>query len=120
MKIKDLIDDPKTPVTFVDGKLYLNLNGKKRVIGKLVKDGDGLKLVKKLDEYNHTMRANDSWGMCYAIIEALDDGDTVEVLTAKRTYKATVKTIKEQGEFLWFKTQGFEKQIFLTKGLWSE
>jgi len=108
-------------------RIYLHLNGsKKRQIGML-KDGKSNKFRNKLvyhkqnmKEKVHVFRKNTSWGLHWGLIESLPDDAYVVIDSDVARYSVQVEVIKNIGDFLWFKTEGFERQIFLPLTNWSK
>jgi len=102
--------------------VILKLNtGKKRTIGKLVKYSDKVYFVIKRDKSKHLLRKANSWGLNDSVVQALSD-DCHIILNEKggSTYYIPVKSVKENGSYLWFKNQGFERQIFVELKYWKE
>ncbi len=63
----------------------------------------------------HLLRAADSYGFNHQILKDAHTFDFVRILTDEAEYKIPRLTILDIGDFLWFKHQGFEKQIFLSR-----
>lgn len=100
-------------------KLMLKVNNASRDIGRLEKLPDErIVYSKMLREHEHTFRKNNSWGLHYEIIKALEPESIIRINSDERDYFLTAKEALELGEFLWFKTQGFERQIFVPKHYW--
>lgn len=117
-ELKDGLDR----ILFRDNRISLSLSTKncKRVIGKIEKkDGVLVYRKKKLTEAVHLMRKNDSWGLCWAVVDKLPDEAIILIESDKDTYYIKVKDAKENGEFLSFKEREFEKQFFVPRKYWS-
>jgi len=69
---------------------------------------------------NHLHRKSDSWGFNYqCLVELKKLGITkvlLEEVSYNNQYYTSIDNILENGKFLFFKQQGFEKQIFLERG----
>jgi len=105
-----------------NGEMFLNITKekKKRKIGALIKQQDGTFAYHKRVKEKHIFRANKSWGLNWQVIkEVLPDGVEIIVETEKRLYKIGKAEALEKGEFLWFKSVGFEKQIFVPIKYWT-
>jgi len=103
-------------------RVILKLNtGKKRNIGKLVKYSDKVYFVIKRDKSKHLLKKANSWGLNDSVVQALPD-DCHIILNEKRgsVYYIPVESVKENGSYLWFKNQGFERQIFVELKYWKE
>jgi hypothetical protein len=65
------------------------------------------------------MRKNDSWGINWSILENMDQSAYLYVITEKARYSIRVRDALDKGEFLHFKTQGFERQFFVPVKEWE-
>ena len=61
----------------------------------------------------HLLQKANSYGFSYRVISESGHFDVVRLTDEHGTYLIPKKTILEKGKFLWFKEQGFERQIFL-------
>lgn len=114
-------DDYSNKLRFENKKLYLELSteSRERNIGEIKSSSTLIYLKKKIKESVHLMRKNDSWGLHWDVIDNLPEDAQVVIHSDKEKYQISVKKIKEVGEFLWFKTQGFERQIFVKRSFWE-
>lgn len=97
--------------------LSLKLTSEKRVrkIGWLSMKGGVLSYFKEAKESN-TFRKNNSWGICWAVLDYLpDDNSTINIRSEKAIYRITKREAIESGSFLYFKIIGIEKQFFIPK-----
>lgn len=117
-QIIDLINS-SNELKLLGSKLTLRVNEKDRDIGRLEKlPNEQIVYSKMLREQEHTFRKNNSWGLNYLVIAALDPDAIIRIQSDERDYFLTAKEALEKGEFLWFKTEGFERQIFVPKHYW--
>jgi len=105
------------------GKISLKLvnERKTRYIGQLF-ERDGYNVYAKTEEIKDgILRINNSWGLCYPVLQKLDNNGYVEIYDDQhRVFRQTKKYIIEHGTFLHFKKQGFEKRIFLPLEEWFQ
>lgn len=111
-------DSGKNKMLFkVNDKLViitLKLAGfKARRIGTVTRSTNTLDVVRKRDKHLH-IKSN-SYGFNYSVISKKTGIDWVRVSDDTGCYwKIPTKYILENGKFLFFLKQGFEKQIFLS------
>lgn len=98
--------------------IYLELaSGETRMIGRLSDESKTMMIER--DRNKHLLRKANAYGFNYELIKSaqrftsimlkeIDGGRTVAWYNIPNT------VILETGEFLWFKEQGFERQIFMT------
>jgi hypothetical protein len=98
--------------------LYVNSKDKKRMIGRMITQGDTKWYVKDA-KVSHIMRKNNSWGVNWNVIDGMSDTDYIGINCEGQKYYITVGKAKKCGEFLEFKTQGFEKQLFVPLENWE-
>ena len=67
----------------------------------------------KRDRSKHLFRKNNSYGFNEYLIRASKTFDNVKLVDDTGTYVFPKTTILEKGSYLFFKQQGFEKQLFL-------
>jgi hypothetical protein len=122
---KDFVksDEYGNKLEFKNRKLFLDLasESKTRQIGMIEKTGKGTIVYHKrnMKEAVHVMRKNDSWGLHWDIIENLPDEAFILIESDMKSYYIRIADAKRFGEFLWFKTQGFERQFFIPRRYWS-
>lgn len=85
-----------------------------RLLGYLFK---GKLLVCPRDREKHLHKASNSYGFNYAVIEHATLYDTIAVderwRGRSRRLLISLEDVKKYGKFLYFKEQGFERQIFV-------
>jgi hypothetical protein len=105
-----------------EGQLFLKLvsNGKKRYIGKITDENGTLHYIKQVKK-EHRFHKTNSWGLCHRLISKLIADDMIHIYESdtRRRYTITVADAKKYGSFLYFKTSGFERQIFIPLRYWK-
>lgn len=91
--------------------LKLEKESKSRGIGKIHVKERFIEL--KRDRSKHLFRKNNSYGFNEYLIRASKTFDTIKLIDDVGTYIFPKTTILEKGSYLFFKQQGFEKQLFL-------
>jgi hypothetical protein len=104
-------ENPKTK----NRTIYLKLQSekRKRKLGNINMKERWMVVLRT--KARHLHRKSDSYGFNYDIINKTKSFDSVLLREDKGTYLIPNSVILEKGEFLFFKTQGFEKQIFLSR-----
>ncbi len=92
--------------------LKLKTETKERLIGTLSKVNREL-IVTRI-RAKHLMIKSNSYGFNYHVLSKAKQFDHVRLEDDYDAYLIPVSYILEQGKFLFFKQQGFEKQIFLS------
>jgi hypothetical protein len=100
-------------VVYPDGaiKLYL-VSGITRYIGKVYSNKDRVCYFSEGQSY-HQSNKTPSIGVYWAILEALPDDSVVRLRWDGKNYSISAKKAKIYGEFLWFRPQGFDRQLFI-------
>jgi hypothetical protein len=121
----------KTPVNeaydydWADDTIFLKTqNEGKRIIGHLKWSDRGIIYWKKVERAKHFFRHGMSWGLNAHVIRSMVRvvGDRFRVLLVVdegRKYWADGKDIAGK-DFMWFKAQGFERQIMVPENLFKE
>lgn len=121
MQTQHKVDDFGNKLTLHNtGQVHLHLKGESRprFIGKFVKEKHVWHYEKRIKE-EHRMIKNDSWGLNWSLIEKMDPEAIVTLITEKARYSIRVRDARDKGEFLHFKTQGFERQFFVPLKEWT-
>lgn len=93
--------------------LTLLLKGDKpRKIGTVTKSTRTIQMKRRKDI--HLFRKGNAYGFCYYVLNNQTSIDYVSLSDELNHWKVPVKFILDNGKFLFFKEQGFEKQIFLS------
>jgi hypothetical protein len=96
--------------------IYLNLisENRYRKLGVISEDGTVITMRRNPDK--HLLRVASAYGFCYEFLKTARAVKVVRLMLigTKDFYHITVKDLLKYGDFLFFKKQGFEKQIFLT------
>jgi len=96
-----------------DGVIELTLitaTGEKRHIGRII----NRMYITKRNRKKHLLIKANAYGFNHHVLENGTTFDKVMLVEGENSYLIPVADILEYGSFLWFKTQGFEKQIFMT------
>jgi len=93
-------------------KLYLSKEGRWRLLGTVDYASRTLKVRRKKDKHLHYKTG--SYGFNYHILSHAKHFDHVEVTDEDGTYKHSVRYLLNEGTFLYFRENGFEKQLFVT------
>lgn len=105
------------------GNILLKLKGENRArhIGNIrVMRGDIKYYYKGFNSKKHIFRKNNSIGVNWYILNKMDNkGILVFTDENKKEYKITKEKAKEVGSFLFFKSQGFERQFFIPLNEWE-
>lgn len=91
----------------------------RRLIGRINKTTRRMHIER--DPYKHLLNKANSYGFNHHVLEHGQTFDHVVIheLQTKKIFKIPRLDMLEEGQFLFFKEQGFEKQIFL-KREWIE
>ena len=106
----------------VSGELGLKLfsEDRERMVGRYFDYKGKISYYKKVNEKAHLMRVNNSWGINFSLIEKLHDDAIIVIDSEKSRYIISIREAKEVWDFRHFKTQGFEKQVFIPLQYWSD
>lgn len=105
------------------GRLDLFLESNDRMVGRIKKSQSSGKIYyhkSGLKRKEHLFRKNQSWGINNCIVEALPSGSMLLVDSDCGRYQITVEDARAYGEFLLFKQQGFELQLFIPLSRWKQ
>jgi len=107
-------DDNGNKIGLFNGTIKLKLasEGRTRDIGKLKVIKGVLHYVKIMKE-KHVFKKTKSWGLNDHVIQSLPEDCVVIISTERKKYQTTVKEVRKHADYLWFKTVGFERQIFM-------
>ena len=83
-----------------------------RTVGTLDRKKRTLYIKRKRER--HLLKKADSYGFCHQIINEGKQFDHVILQDEQGLYKIPREVILEKGSFLWFKNEGFERQLFLS------
>lgn len=71
------------------------------------------RILMRRNESRHLFRKTNSYGFNYVLLDSLNKVKTVDLRIDGKKYLIPIDYILKNGEFLNFKQQGFELQIFL-------
>jgi len=97
-----------------DGRVvYLKLASEKRrrEVGRIISGSDTIIMERKQE---HLLRKANAYGFNYEALKLAKAVKFILLHTPTVMYKFPISFALENGSFLWFKSEGFEKQIFLT------
>jgi len=98
-------------------KMYLNLISEPRYrrIGDFVKEEEHV-IIMRRNPTRHLLRVANAYGFCYEFLKTARKIKVIRLLIVgtKDFYHILISDLLKHGDFLFFKQQGFEKQIFLT------
>lgn len=85
---------------------------RRRRLGTIVDDY----IIMKRDPKKHLLRVANAYGFCYELLATAKKIKVIRlmIIGTKDFYHITIEDVLKHGDFLFFKKQGFEKQIFLT------
>ena len=108
------VDSDGNKLLRYDKKIVLRLKKNKRDlnIGVLHKTKDGIISYYKNEKDSDVFRKNNSWSINYEVLK-LATG-TVNYRTKTKIYRITAEKALEVGDFLWFKTSGIAREIYVT------
>ena len=107
-------DDFGNEIFAENDKIYLNLkeDNRKRLLGRL--ELDSKTLYVKRNRERHLHYKSNSYGFNYLIIKNGTKFNKVVIADNIETFTIPKDDILEKGRFLFFKQQGFERQIFIS------
>lgn len=101
-------------------KFYLYLQGAeyRRLLGELIENT----LFIKRDREKHLHHKTNAYGFNNALIHNLEPSIKVVIKESKRKLKltSTIEDILKNGKYLFFMSEGFEKQIFMPLSLFKQ
>lgn len=77
---------------------------------------EGDVIIMRRDPKKHLLRVANSYGFCYELLATAKKLKSIKLIIVGTNdfYHIAIEDVLKYGDFLFFKTQGFEKQIFLT------
>ena len=121
MPLIDVIDGMSRLYTDDFGQAHLRIAGTRgeKIIGRIIEDGAN-KVYFKPEKIKDIFRKTDAWSLNYALLRALNDDDVVNIKVREERliYWLTVKECLELGDFLYFKTSGVERKIYIPRSAW--
>jgi CRISPR/Cas system-associated endonuclease/helicase Cas3 len=91
--------------------IKLSSGGRERLIGTI--DKNERVLYTSRMRKKHLLQKAESYGFNYDILNSATSFDEVQLTDEYGTFRIPRKAILEEGSFLWFKGEGYERQIFL-------
>jgi hypothetical protein len=105
------------------GQVHLKAGRGERIIGRILDDqACGNRVYFKSESLKEVFKKNNSWSLCYELINQLADNDIVNIKTRETgaIVWLTIKEVKEKGDFLWFKKTGIEKKLYIPLDQWHK
>lgn len=92
-------------------------SGRKRKMGRIKEGQKGETILEFPRKKSHIFRKADAWGLNDFFLKKMKDAAFVKILCHEegKEYWMTVKNVKEKGQYLIFKQQGFELQLFVPR-----
>jgi hypothetical protein len=95
----------------LDIRLYVKAKKEERKLGLVDKEKRTLYISR--DRSKHLLTSNNSYGFNYLLLNEAKTFDIVLIRDSVSAFRVPRSVLLNKGEFLFFKTQGFEKQIFV-------
>ena len=92
--------------------LKLNTEIRSRLLGYINIKSKSIKIIRKKEV--HLLYKNNSYGFNHTLLADAKTFDKILLKDELNSWKIPTKFILENGKFLFFKEQGFEKQIFVS------
>lgn len=93
-------------------RLFIRAENKERKLGLISKQSRTLFINR--DRTKHLHYKSNSYGFNYMLLNDAQAFDVVVLRDDVATYRVPREQLLKHGEFLYFKQQGFERQIFVT------
>ena len=105
------------------GEFVLSLNSENRVrkLGFLSKNEQGVLSYYKHEKEKDVFRKTNAWSINWNVIQYLPADDSmISIKSETGIYRITKKKAIEVGEFMFFKSSGIEKKIYIRKIFFDE
>ncbi len=99
--------------------LYLAKENRTRLIGSVGETSQGRPFYDKVVKEENRFRKTDAWGLNWDVLELLPLEAVIRLRSEIATYMIMAREAKSAGDFLFFKTQGFERQFFIPVSAFS-
>ena len=106
-----VIDENGYEVVCKNNKVFLGGQEYGKSIGHFNKNNDFIK--DNLKRKDHYMRKIEGYGICWEVIKAMDKSKKIGLKDETGMYVIPAKFFFNKGKFLYFKSKGYEKQLFL-------
>lgn len=93
--------------------IFLQLTTEERPRKLGVIDEEYQVIVINRDPSKHLHRLSNSYGFNFQLLKNATVFNSIRLIIENEHYLIPISLIKEKGKFLFFKQQGFEKQVFL-------
>ena len=122
--VKRLSDSsPNEILIYSDGNLYLTERGeRKKFLGRITKRGEVVRWDKK-ESLKDVFRKTNAWSLPYELFKILPEHTIISFFDGIHRYTITKEKINEYMKihdvFLWFKTSGVERKIYIPLSEWE-
>ena len=100
------------------GEVVLQLNSEKRTrrLGFLAKNENGVLSYYKHEKEKDVFRKTNAWSINYNVLQYLPyDNSMINIKSEECIYRITKEKALQVGEFMFFKSSGIEKKIYVQK-----
>ena len=100
------------------GEVVLQLNSEKRTrrLGFLAKNENGVLSYYKHEKEKDVFRKTNAWSINYNVLQYLPDNNSmINIKSEQGIYRISKHKALEIGEFMFFKSSGIEKKIYVRK-----
>ena len=100
------------------GEVVLQLNSEKRTrrLGFLAKNENGILSYYKHEKEKDVFRKTNAWSLNYNVLQYLPNNNSmINIKSEQGIYRISKQKALEIGEFMFFKSSGIEKKIYVQK-----
>jgi hypothetical protein len=108
-----IVDENGNYLKRVNDKIYLKLSSEERA-RKIGSISDECIFVTYRDSKKHLHNKTNSYGFNYEFLKASTKIEKIRLETNHGTYLFPLQLVKDEGNFGFYKQQGFEVQVFLS------
>jgi hypothetical protein len=111
-------DDSGSLKVLGTGEVVLRLNSEKRTrrLGFLAKNENAVLSYYKHEKEKDVFRKTNAWSLNYNVLQYLPyDNSMINIKSEEYIYRITKEKALQVGEFMFFKSSGIEKKIYVQK-----
>jgi hypothetical protein len=111
-------DDSGSLKVLGTGEVVLQLNSEKRTrrLGFLAKNENAVLSYYKHEKEKDVFRKTNAWSLNYNVLQYLPyDNSMINIKSEEYIYRITKEKALQVGEFMFFKSSGIEKKIYVQK-----
>ncbi len=100
------------------GEVVLQLNSEKRTrrLGFLAKNENGILSYYKHEKEKDVFRKTNAWSLNYNVLQYLPNNNSmINIKSEQGIYRISKEKVLKMGEFMFFKSSGIEKKIYVRK-----